>query len=117
MENKLTNEPAFRWWVPYTIKKRDVIISSVKVRVQKTTHKYGIEVFSTIEQAKAIDEANNNTFQSDAIEKEMVTILPALDVLPDGSTPPLGYIKSSGHLVFDVKMDFTRKARWGKMDI
>ena len=61
MANKLTNEPAFCWWVPYTIKKRDVIISSVKARVRKTTHKYGIEVPSTIEQVKAIDETNNNT--------------------------------------------------------
>ena len=27
---------------------------------------------------------------------------------------PPGYIKSSGHLVFDVKMDFTQKAYWVK---
>jgi hypothetical protein len=30
--NKLTNEPAFRWWVPYTIKKRDRIVSKIKTR-------------------------------------------------------------------------------------
>ena len=26
----------------------------------------------------------------------------------------VGYTKSSGHLIFDVKMDFLRKARWVK---
>ena len=25
---------------------------------------------------------------------------------------PAGYIRSSRHLTFDVKMDFTRKAQW-----
>ena len=27
---------------------------------------------------------------------------------------PVGWTKSSGHMVFTVKMDFTRKARWVK---
>jgi len=53
----IANEPAFAWWVPYTLRKRDVILSAIKSRVRKTTHKYGI-------------------------------------------------------LVWDIKMDFTRKARW-----
>ena len=35
-------------------------------------------------------------------------------ILDDGIKPPPGWRKASGHLVFDVKMDFTRKARWGK---
>ena len=36
--------PAFAWWVGHTLKKRDVIIASVKQRIAKTSHKYGIEV-------------------------------------------------------------------------
>ena len=43
----------------------------------------------------------------------MNTILPAFD-LQEGMIPPPGYSKLSGHLVFHVKMDFTRKARWVK---
>jgi hypothetical protein len=27
------HEPAFAWWVPYTLRKRDVIVSAVKARV------------------------------------------------------------------------------------
>ena len=33
---------AFIWWVPYTLRKRDIILSAVNKRIRKTTHKYGI---------------------------------------------------------------------------
>lgn len=39
----IADEPAFAWWIPYTLRKRDVILSAVKSRIRKTTHKYGIE--------------------------------------------------------------------------
>ena len=35
----IADEPAFSWWVPYMLRKRDVIISKVKSRIRKTTHK------------------------------------------------------------------------------
>ena len=38
----IEDEPAFCWWVPYILRKRDYIILAVKSRVRKTTHKYGI---------------------------------------------------------------------------
>ena len=44
----------------------------------------------------------------------MRTIVPAFDILRHGTNPPPGYFKSSGHIIFDVKMDFTRKSRWIK---
>ena len=30
----IDSEPAFAWWVPYTLQKRDIILSKVKARVQ-----------------------------------------------------------------------------------
>ena len=36
--------PAFEWWVPHTLKKRQVILAALKKRTRKTTHKYGIEI-------------------------------------------------------------------------
>ena len=38
----------------------------------------------------------------------------AFTILDNGINPPPGWRKASGHLVFDVKMEFTRKARWVK---
>ena len=108
----LVDEPAFAWWVPYTLRKRDVIVSAVKLR--RTTHKYGIEVPRTLAEALALDAKNGNNYWSKATGKEMGNIVVAFDILGPGEKPPPGWTKSSGHLVFDVKMDFTRKARWVK---
>ena len=113
MANQIQDESAFIWWVPYTLRKRDVILSSVKARVRQTNIKYGIKVPRTLKEAIMFDKENNNTFWHDAVDKEMNGILPGFD-FPDSNKPPPGYSKSSGHLVFDVKMDFTRKARWVK---
>ena len=33
-------------------------------------------------------------------------------ILGDDENLPVGYTKATGHIIFDVKMDFTRKARW-----
>jgi len=48
-------EPAFAWWVPCALHKRDVILSVLKQRVCKTTHKHGTEVPTSIEHACEID--------------------------------------------------------------
>ena len=113
LANQIHDESAFVWWVPYTLRKRDIILSSVKARVRQTNIKYGIKVPRTLKEALLFDEENNNTLWRDAIDKEMNGILPGFD-FPETNRPPPGYTKSSGHLVFDIKMDFTRKARWVK---
>ena len=46
----------------------------------------------------------------------MKTILPAFDILTYGTKPPSGFTPSSGHIVFDMKMYFTKKSRWVKDD-
>ena len=57
----ISNEAAFAWWVPYTLRKRDIIISSVETHIQKTTHKYGIEVPTNVAHVMEIDRRNNNS--------------------------------------------------------
>ena len=42
-------EPAFAWWVPYTLRKRDVILAAVKSLIRRTTHKYGVELPRDVE--------------------------------------------------------------------
>ena len=108
----ITDELAFEWWVTYTLLKIDVILASVKSRIRKTTHKYGIELPTSQTHAYKIDRKNKNTFWRDAINKEMLNVGIVFEVLPTGDKAPPGWNKVNGHLVFDVKMDFTRKARW-----
>jgi hypothetical protein len=40
----IQNQPAFAWWVPNTIRRSTAILSAVKARFQKKTHKFGIEL-------------------------------------------------------------------------
>ena len=42
--NKIAEEPAFAWWVHDVLRRRDHIISKVKSRYWKHTHKYGVEL-------------------------------------------------------------------------
>ena len=55
-------EPASRWWVPYTLRRRDRIISGVNSRVKRVTHKCGVELPCTVQYDYSLDEKNDNTF-------------------------------------------------------
>ena len=57
----ISEEPAFAWWVPYTLKKRYKLISDVNARLKLTTHKYGVAVPRSVEEAYFLDTKNGNT--------------------------------------------------------
>ena len=64
----IQDEPEFVWWVPYTLRKRDRIIAGDNSRVYKSSHKYGIEIPTSIKHAEEIDYRNKNTFWKDDIK-------------------------------------------------
>ena len=74
--NQIDDEPAFQWWVSYTLKKRDTIISVVKARMRNNLIKYCIKVSRSMREAKLFDEDNENTAWQDEIDLEMATIMP-----------------------------------------
>ena len=108
----IDTEPAFCWWVPYTLRKRDAILAAVRLRARKRTHKYGIELPYTAEEALELDKKNGNDFWEKAIAKEMRNNAIAFQILESDENVPVGWTLQSGHMVFDIKMDLTRKARW-----
>jgi hypothetical protein len=67
----IDNEPAFVWWVPYTLKKRNRITASVSNRYNKREFKYGFRVPKTVEEAKEIDKGSGNTLWIDSVERQM----------------------------------------------
>ncbi|KAL7465994.1 hypothetical protein ACHAW6_000395 [Cyclotella cf. meneghiniana] len=80
----IADEPAFNWWVAWVLKMRDRIISLVKrrsTRYHKRTHKLGIELPKTVDEAYAIDKATGTTFWRDTIELEMKNVRVAFDML------------------------------------
>jgi hypothetical protein len=44
IDNKIQDEPAFAWWVPYVLKKRTAIISKLRSKFWQKTHKYGVRI-------------------------------------------------------------------------
>lgn len=110
--NKIASEPAFNWWVHYVAKRKERILSKVKSKYWKRTHKFGIEVPKSVKHALQLDKESGTNFWYKAIEKEMTNTKPAFRILNDGEILPIGYQHIKCHMIFDVKMDFTRKARF-----
>ena len=53
---------------------------------------------------------NGNTLHMDLLGKEMGNLNIAFEFLKHGQKAPPGWFRALGHIIFDVKMDFTRKA-------
>jgi hypothetical protein len=110
--HKLVHEPAFSWWVPYTLRKHDCIIKAARTRFMSTDQKFGIELPKTVKRALEIDKETGTTFWRDALAKEMFVMDPVVKILPPGSRPPVGHTRVPCHIIFDIQMDFTRKVRF-----
>ena len=61
VSREISDEPAFYWWVPYTLRKQDTIVSSICVRIAKSNYKYGIKIPKTIKEVLTLDAENGNT--------------------------------------------------------
>ena len=112
IKHELQDEPVFKWWIKDSLKRRKYMIKAARARYARRTHKFGIRLPNTVEEALAIDRETNTTFWHDAIQKEMKNVRVAFKFLEDGERIPVGYKWIRCHMVFDVKMDFTRKARF-----
>ena len=112
VSSNIDKEPAFSWWVPFVLKKRKRIIKLVRARIKKQSHKYGIHVPTSIKDALSIDKETETTFWIDAIKKDMKNGMVAFQIKENGEKAPVGHQRVPCHLVFDVKMDFIRKARF-----
>jgi hypothetical protein len=116
IQRRIAGEPAFAWWVKHVLSERNRIIGKLKAKYWVRTHKFGVKINKSVEEAKRIDDENGDTLWWDAICKEMKNVRPAFEVWekPISELPP-GYQKITGHnMVFDVKMgeNFRRKARF-----
>jgi hypothetical protein len=110
--NKLEQETAFSWWIKSTLKLRRTFIKSTRKSHLKCSHKFGIGLPKTVEEALEIAKQTKTTFWHDAIHKEMKNNRLAFKVLEEEERVPVGYKWIKCHMIFDIKMDFTRKARY-----
>jgi hypothetical protein len=102
INNKIALAPAFAFWVvPHVLKKHDQIIQKVKTCFRKKTHKFGIEVPSSVREALDIDKRMGTDMWCKAIKKVMRNVMVAFDVRDDRKVP-IGFKEISCHLVFDI---------------
>jgi hypothetical protein len=87
------------------------IISKVNSRYWAKTHKLGIELPKTVEEALGIGERTGTDFWRKAIKQEMKNVLPAFKFIDDDVVPRF-YKHIDCHMIFDVNIDLTRKARF-----
>jgi hypothetical protein len=66
----------------------------------------------SVKQALEIDRDTNTSLWSDAIKKEMTNVMPAFKILEQDAPKPVAHTWIPCHMIFDIKMDFTRKARF-----
>ena len=52
---EFNKEPAFTWWVPFTLHKCNRIIAAVNNMTKKKSHKYGIKVPRSVAHAYELD--------------------------------------------------------------
>ena len=74
--------------MPHTLQKQELILAAIKTRIQKTTHKYGIESATSVEHTYKIDKINGNTMWRDALHIEMYNVGVVFEVLDEGQKAP-----------------------------
>ncbi len=111
---RIAAEPAFAWWVPHVLKKKHCIISKVKSKYWTRTHKFGVRLPKSVQEAKQLDQMNGDNLWWSAICEEMKNVHVAIEEYDSNPEElPPGYQKIRCHMIFDVKMgeNFRRKAR------
>jgi hypothetical protein len=85
----------------------------VTKRYHTRTHKFGIQIPKTWDEAVKLDEENCKTLWQDAIRKEMINVCIAFKLINGEAAIPPTYQEIRCHIIFDVKMeDFRRKAQF-----
>ena len=113
---QIDEEPTFAWWVGNVIRRHNRILSKIKSRYWQRTHKFGIRIPKSMEQAISIDKQNGNSLWWDAICTEIKNVRPAFEIWEKNEKelpPPAGYQRIKCHFIFDIMMgkNFRRKAR------
>jgi len=108
----LIDEPAFAWWVKETLARKNHIIKAMKTRYARKNHKFGIQLPKSTREAYELDGESGTDYWHQAIVKEMTNNAAAFKFLNPKESVPIGSTWIPCHMVFDVKMDLSRKARF-----
>jgi hypothetical protein len=85
---------------------RDGFIKKVKTRYWKQTHKYCLAIPKSVSEALAFDKWSGTDFCRNAIEKEMINMMPAIEFRDDDKIS-VGYTMITCHMIIDLKQAFS----------
>lgn len=94
IQQGFSDEPAFAWWIPFVIKKKERKISKIKSKYWSRTHKYGIRIPKSVPDAIQIDAQNRNDLWWQSLMQEMKNARPAFEIY-EGDVKDLKDIKRS----------------------
>jgi hypothetical protein len=66
--NMISSEPAFEWWVPYTLKKNYRRINAVNTRYLKRVYTARIEIPKSVKYSHESDRQTNTTYWDASID-------------------------------------------------
>ena len=95
VHSRISAKQAFAMWVPYVLKKCNRIIVKVKSKSWIRTHKFGIWVPKSAQEAKIIDEQNGDTLWWDSIFKEMANVRVAFEEFEGDKNPAPTWLSRS----------------------
>ena len=73
--------------------------------------KFGIKIPNTVQEALVLDKTKGKILWLQAINKEMANVRIAFKIVEPNDTVPIRYTKVPLRMIFDLKLDFTHKAR------
>jgi Reverse transcriptase (RNA-dependent DNA polymerase) len=111
VDNNLQGKEQFGGWVRTSTRCKQRIISKIMRRQSFNQFKYGVELPRNMEEAIMLNRKNNNTLWQQAVKKEMDNVMVAFQALEGHERIPQGYKPITVRMIFDVKMDLTRKAQ------
>jgi len=74
LANKIQDKPAFAWWALDILRQKNQMLSKLKSKYWRTSHKLGIEIPKLVEHALQIDCETGTDHWRHAIEKEMQNV-------------------------------------------
>ena len=69
MANNINHDPVFTWWVTFTLREQNIIVSKLQKKYWLTTQKFGNEIPTSVKQAYKIDDKTGTDFWRKSISK------------------------------------------------
>ena len=104
VNNRIQHDPAFAWWVPFTLRERKAIIRKVKSKSWQQNTNFRIKISKSVPEAHDINIENCNHLWRDSINKETPNTEKVVYEYDEDPSDLVGYRHINGHIIFYVNI-------------